>query len=255
MSSQWEFSISAGSYYQSLADSFRGNDIRLAYEDDCQGLHFFGYSSHIEGLTDTDHISQRLYSLQVLLNGALRAATGSIETVAISFNEFYRCEGGGSYSIYADAIEECPFDLDPAIDDELPPWNKPDSNLPALLLNRAKTDSALRSVLFLAGLISTNSATENILTWSTLYKILDSVKHYAREYSLPYESFADQQRVNQFTAACNNMSILGVNARHGASGNTPPQRVITDLQEAIGLMLEMLNRFVVAYCPGGNDKT
>ncbi|MCX2802000.1 hypothetical protein OQJ68_09395 [Microbulbifer thermotolerans] len=247
MSHKWEFSVSAGSYYPSLTQSFRGNDISLAYEDDHLGMQFYGYSSHIDCLSDPSQVAKRLYSLQILLNGALRISSGGVNMMPITFGAFALCDGGCRGSVYADSIEECPFDLSPSIDEGLPSWNDPKSSLPSLLLNRSKHDEKLRGLLFLVGMISTNSANERVLTWSTLYKILDSVKHYSSEFSLPYDSFADKDRINEFTAACNNMSILGINARHGASGNKPPKRVITDLAEAIELIVSLSESFVREY--------
>ncbi len=249
MSHKWEFSVSAGSYYPSLTQSFRSNDISLAYDNDHLGMQFYGFSSHIDALSESSHVAKRLYSLQVLLNGALRISNGSISMMPITFEEFALCDGGSNGSVYADSIEECPFDLNPAIDDKLPSWNDPTSSFPSLplLVNRSKYDEELRGLMFLVGMISTNSVTEKVLTWSTLYKILDSIKHYSSKFSLPYDSFPDKARINEFTAACNNMSILGLNARHGASGNNPPKNVITDLNEAIELIVSLSKFFTEEY--------
>lgn len=247
MSHKWEFSISAGSYYPSLTQSFRGNDLSLVYDDDYLGMQFYGFSSHIDCLEDPSRVAKRLYSLQVLLNGALRISSGGVNMMPITFDKFALCDGGSNGSVHADAIEECPFDLSPSIDAGLASWNDPKSSFPSLILNRSKYDKELRGLVFLVGMISTRSATEKILTWSTLYKILDSIKHYSSVFSLPYDSFADKKSINEFTAACNNMSILGINARHGASGNNPPKNVIKDLDKAVALIVSLSNLFVREY--------
>ncbi len=67
MSHKWEFSVSAGSYYLSLTQSFRGNDISFAYDNDHLGMQLYGLSSHIDSLSESSHVAKRLYSLQVLL--------------------------------------------------------------------------------------------------------------------------------------------------------------------------------------------
>lgn len=245
-SHKWEIAVSAGSYYPDLTQNFPGNDIILSYEDDHLGMQFFAYSCHVDELDDPVHVAQRLYSLQLLLNGALRLNWGSIHAVPVHFSEFARIDGGGRISVYARAIEEYPFSRNPEID-HFPEWNNPKNRYPSRLLNVSKADSDLRGLLFLVGLVSKNSPTECILTWGTLYKILDTVRHHSKALQLPLDQLADKQKINAFTAACNNMSILGVYARHGAAGNDPPTRVITDLDEAIDLVISMATKFCHAY--------
>ncbi len=248
MSYKWEFSISAGSYYPSLTERFGGNDICLAYENDDLGMQFFGFSLHIDALSEPSHVAQRLYSLQVLLNGALRVSSGHTNMIPIMFHQFSLCNGGSNHNVYAESIEESPFDLNPSIDKDLPYWKDPKNNYSSYILNKSKYDKVIRELLFLVGMISTtNSATERVLTWSTLYKILDCVKHYSKDFELPYDTFADKPRINEFTAACNNMSILGLNARHGPSGNKPPKKVMTCLNEASNLIVSLSQSFMQHY--------
>jgi hypothetical protein len=246
-SHKWEIAVSAGSYYPDLTQNFPGNDIDLSYENDHLGMQFFAYSCHVDELDDPDHVAQRLYSLQILLNGALRLNWGHVNSMPVHFSEFARVNGGGRHSVYAKIIEEDPFNRNSEIDQGLTGWNNPKSRYPSHLLSLSKTDDDLRSLLFLIGLVSKNSPIESILTWGTLYKILDTVKHHSKSLQLSLEGFADKQKVSEFTAACNNMSILGVYARHGAAGNDPPTRVITDLDEAIGLIISMATKFCHAY--------
>lgn len=244
---KWEIAVSAGSYYPDLTQNFPGNDIDLGCEDDHLGIQFFAYSCHVDELDDLIHVAQRLYSLQLLLNGALRLNWGDISALPVHFTEFAQIDGGGRNAVYAKIIEENPFSNNPEIDQDLSRWNNPKNRYPSYLLNLSKADADLRGLLFLVGLISQNSPIESILTWGTLYKILDTVRHHSKALKLPFDQFADKQKVNAFTAACNNMSVLGVYARHGAAGNNPPTRVITDLDEAIGLMISMATNFCRAY--------
>lgn len=164
----------------------------------------------------------------------------------VHFSDFVRINGGGQDSVYARVIEENPFSSNLGID-EFPNWNIPKNSYPSRLLSLSKADSDLRGLLYLVGLVSKNSPVECILTWGTLYKILDTVRHHSKALQLPFDQFADKQKINAFTAACNNMSILGVYARHGAAGNVKPARVITDLDEAIDLVISMTTKFCEEY--------
>jgi hypothetical protein len=244
---KWEIAVRAGSYFPYLTQNFLGNDIDLSYEDDHMGMQFFAYSRHIDELDEPLHVAQRLYSLQLILNGALRLCWGNTQNYPVYFTEFALCESGGRHSVYAHTIEENPFSTDPAIDENLPDWNSPKKKYSSYLVNLSKHDPELRGLLFLVGLISSNSPIESILTWGTLYKILDSVKHYSQSNNFRLESFADQGRIEEFKAACNNMSILGLYARHGAASNKPPKKVITDLSEATNLIVSLASNFCDAY--------
>lgn len=244
---KWEITVSAGSYYPDLTQNFPSDDIVLNYENDHLGMQFFAYTSHVDELDDPVHVAQRLYSLQLLLNGALRLCWGNNRAVPICFSRFTRINGGGQESVYAKTIEENPFTRNSAINHGLIGWNNQRNRCPSQLLNLSKADGDLRALLFLAGLVSTNSPIECILTWGTLYKILDTVRHHSKLLQLEVEVFADKQKINAFTAACNNMSILGIYARHGAAGNDPPTRVITDLDDAVDLIISMATKFCRAY--------
>lgn len=246
LSHKWEIAVSAGSYYPDLTYKFPGNDIHLCYENDHLGMQFFAYSYHVDEIDDPAHVAQRLYSLQLLLNGALRLDWGDINAMPVRFSEFVRTGGGERNAVYAKVIEENPFSSDPEIDN-FPKWNDPKSIYSSRLLNLSKSDGDLRGLMFLVGLISKNSPIESILTWGTLYKILDTVKHHSKNLKLPLNQMTDMQRVNEFTAACNNMSVLGIYARHGAAGNKPPTKVIADLDDAVDLIVSMAEKFCRAY--------
>lgn len=244
---KWEISVNAGSYYPDLTQNFYGNDIDLGFENDHIGMQFFAYSRHVDELDDLRHVARRLYSLQLILNGALRVSWRNAHTTPVSFVDFALCDSGERYSVYAETIEELPFSTNPAIDSSLSEWNNPKKRLASYLVNLSKFDADLRGILFLVGLISSNSTIESILTWGTLYKILDSIKHYSKINELQINTFADMARIKEFTAACNNMSVLGLYARHGADGNKIPKKVITDLSEAIDLIISLVSNFCKAY--------
>ncbi|MGR2661451.1 hypothetical protein [Chromobacterium haemolyticum] len=244
---KWEITVAAGGYYPDLAHNFFGNDIDLGYENDHIGMQFYAYSRHIDDLDDPEHVSQRLYSLQLLLNGALRASTGDINSMPIQFLGFSAYEDGGFHSISAQQIEEDPFSRNPRIDQVHTRYENPRQRYPSYLLYLCKRDPDLRDLLFLLGLISTCTTLEKVLTWGTLYKILDSVKHHAKSIGAAIDTFADPEQLSLFTAACNNTSILGIYARHGASENPPPKRVMTDITEASTLIAGMTARFCRSY--------
>lgn len=243
----WEIAVSAGGYYPDLAENFSGWDIGLGYENDHLGMQFFAYSYHIDELTDPKDVARRLYSLELLLNGSLRIEQANIGLMPISFTNFCKIGAGGMNSVWADSIEDYPFSRNPLVDTFSHPYDDPTKGLDSCLLHLARKDDELRTLLFLVGLISTHTTVEKILTWSTLYKILDCVQHYSKQMSYEIKNFVDTKELKKFTAACNNMSILGINARHGASGNTPPSAVMTDLNEAINLILSMTRNFIFEF--------
>lgn len=97
-------------------------------------------------------------------------------------------------------------------------------------------------------MISTANSNEKILTWSTLYKCVDTIKHFCKEVGISYEDLVDKRKLNSFTSACNNPIVLGVYARHGTSNREPPrQEPMTNINEAIELILDFSNRFIRAY--------
>lgn len=247
--SKWEIGVSAGGYYPSLTSQFSSYDIGLVYEDDHMGMQFFAYSRHVDELNNPKDVSKRLYSIELLLNGALRVAWADYEPCPIKFTYFAELNVGGSHNVWADKIEEFPFQTTVLNQHTHHHLDSPKNYFPSYLFYLSKQSEELRSLLFLCGLISTNTPLENILTWSTLYKIVDCIRHYSKEISIPINDIVDPANLNKFTAACNNMSVLGLNARHGASGNPQPSsdRVITDINEAINLILGMANKFAHKY--------
>jgi hypothetical protein len=130
-----------------MCDHFLGTDIGFSYDNE-QGYQFSGYSYHIDELCDINHVAIRLYSLQILLNGAMNAAAGFYSPYKITFSGFADLESHQIFSIDVSELEEMPFSLNPAI--ERVGFRKPKSDFTAWLLNRAKLDSELRALLFFA---------------------------------------------------------------------------------------------------------
>lgn len=244
---KWEIGISAGSYYPSLTQEFWGNDIGLSYENDHLGMQFFGYSYHIDELDEEHEVASRLFTLQILLNGCLRVAWEEIFACPVEFVEFSRCDGGGRSEVYASKIEDFPFSLNPKIDQNQWDMRPASGRLHSYLLWLSKKDAALRAILIQIGLISLHGAFQRIMTWGTLYKIYDSVKYHSKVNDYPVEKFADEKRLNAFTAACNNSLLLGPNARHGDKGWGVPSSSITDIDEAANLVLEFASNFIRCY--------
>lgn len=106
---KWEIDVSAGAYYPILAVNFPGNDICFSYEDEDQGMRFFAYSNHVDVLDDPGRVAQRIYSLQILVNGALRLGWGKINGKSICFNRCVRFSDCYKEKVFAKSIEEEPF--------------------------------------------------------------------------------------------------------------------------------------------------
>lgn len=245
---KWEIGVSAGSYYPSLTQEFWGNDLGLSYENDHMGMQFFAFSYHIDEIDDVGDVACRLFSLETLLNGALRLSlANNVLAAPVRFTCFALCDGGGRHEVHASNIEDDPFSHNPDIDRFEHESRPAKGRLSSRIFNLCKQDEALRALVLLVGLISTNSSLEKIMTWSTLYKIYDSVKFHAKANGYDFDKFGDAKRINQFTAACNNSLLLGVYARHGDMGFKQPKAAITDLDEAIELILDLARNFCRAH--------
>lgn len=244
---KWEFRVFAGSYYVSFTQDMGGNDIGLNFENDELGYQKYGYSYHIDELEDNKHIATRLYSLQLLLNGAMRISWASNNHAPIKFIDFRGVNGGTTHEVYADFLEEYPFSKNPDIDHCFAKHSRPEKTFTSLLFHKSKTHEALRILLFQAGLISVKDSNNRIITWGTLYKMNETIKYFSYKNNISYDNLQDQSKINDFTAACNNISVLGVYARHGIPREKPPSSVITDIDEAIQLILDMANLFAHQY--------
>ena len=244
---KWEIFADGGSYFPSMCDQFPGADIGFSYDSE-QGYQFSAYSYHLDAVDDPDDAAVRLYSLQILLNGAMNAAAGNGDFVAnkITFSGFLHLESGRHHNIDVCDIEEMPFSLNPAIDRIARIDVK--SDFTAWLLNYSKNDADLRGLLFLVGIITTNTTMEKILTWGTLYKILDTIRHLSKQCGFNIDNFAPSTEIERFTIACNKSAFLGIYARHGSSQPPLTKKIpMTDLNEAMNLLLLMSRNFCIDY--------
>ncbi|MCE9564614.1 MAG: hypothetical protein K8U57_21480 [Planctomycetes bacterium] len=244
----WTILVQAGNYYHDLAAFFCGDDVSLCHEDDDRGQYTYAYSAHIDNLTDTEDVSKRLFSLQLLLNGSLRLDWLSVDRSPINFTDF-AADKGLRHAVSPVDFEPYPFRA--VIAPSFRPIPKApataDRQFPSLLLHLASRSEELRTILFLVGLIRTHTVENRIAAWGTLYKIHDCVRTYSTQIGRKWESFVADAEMDKFTASVNSMAILGVFARHGAEKKTPPKRVITSLEEACNLILTYARNFCVAY--------
>ncbi|MNK06855.1 hypothetical protein D3C87_247580 [compost metagenome] len=244
---KWEIFADGGSYLPSMCDHFPGTDIGFSYDNE-QGYQFSAYSYHLDAVDDPHDAAVRLYSLQILLNGAMNAAAGNGRFVAnkITFSRFLNLDSGQHFHIDVCDIEEVPFSSNPAIDRIARIDVK--SDFTAWLLNSSKNDADLRGLVFLLGIITTNTTMEKILTWGTLYKILDTIRHLSKQCSFNIDNFAPSVEIERFTLACNKSAFLGIYARHGSSQAPLTKKVpMTDLSEAMDLLLSMSKKFCIDY--------
>lgn len=252
----WEISVDAGSYFESMAQSFGGNDLGFSSLDESHtGKVFLAYSYHADQLPDPGLAGRRIFSLQLLMNGALRVEVGNLSLRPMEFTEFH--DGRSVHKVDPSSIEENPFSNVPFIDQDLSGFRNPKRDGTSHLIFLAKTDEVIRTVLFLAGMIATYTPLLRILSWSTLFKILDTLKHGCRLHGWDVADLGSEDDVERFTAACNNASILGLEARHGLSGRQPPTRIMRDFDEAAVLILTMARKYVEKFVsrPQANPPT
>lgn len=225
-----------------------GNDISFCYEhDEHTSYVFFAFSPHIDGLADHQAISNRLATLQVLLNGILRFTSGRPDFFPTIFDGYAESSGHGSYrKISPNRLEEYPFDKNVNTDSFHSPHKETTADLDSHLLSLCKSDECLLFLFILIGLVQVRTFEERILTWNNLYKLVDSVKHYAASHHWKISEFVDTKQLNGFTGACNNVSVTGIHARHGQMGwNTPTFTL--DLDQSIELIFGMTRSFIRKY--------
>lgn len=69
-----------------------------------------------------------------------------------------------------------------------------------------------------------------------------------KEADIDINTLIPKTKIKAFTATCNNMSILGLNSRHGLKDyGSPPKNVINDLEEAVFTVLCLSKNFVIEY--------
>ncbi len=244
---RWEFGIDSGGYYPSLTDNWRGNDFNFTYDnDDNTGMSFYGFSHHLDELENEDEVASRLFSLQLLLNGALRVAWGHADGHPTRFTAFGWYDGGTS-SGKITRIEEYPFSAIPTpVDNDFSSLDAIKAHFISYLIHLAKEDEELRRLLFHVGLISTTTEFEKIHTWAVLYKIQELIKAMGKGQDWEIDEFVDPSKLKAFMGACNNRSLLGLYARHDQDGGIPKNSIV-DLGVAITLILNMTGNFARSY--------
>jgi hypothetical protein len=238
---KWEVKINAGATYMSFADSFVSDDLYLHHEhDEHTGHVFYATSKHLESIDTYQEAIDRSFSLLLLLNGAENISNRRVNSYPISFDGV-SLEGGSCQSDVRN-IDEYPFD--PHLQQDKKRSVAVRRCLSSHLLYAAKSDDSVRSMLFLSGLLSTHNINESIHSWSLLYRIMETSEYLADV--VGHE--IDKNRCKGFTAACNNMSVLGLNARHGQTKNTgAPKSTITDFDEAASLVLGLAREVACVY--------
>lgn len=243
-----EILLDAGSDYIDFSQHFNTRHLALGHEHDEHTGHVFtAYSHHLEHISDNYELSNRIYSLELLLNGARRIALHSAKIMRIEFLGYTVDDIRGNYAVKS--IDENPF-ASPTIPLPTSSNSNPRRHTAAHYFDLAAKDDAVRTLLFLAGLISKRNTQEVILAWSTLYKIYDTYKWMAGELGVKFEDYERTPgEIDRFRVACNKMSIIGLSARHGLEKTSKPPKAspITDLDEAISITLQVAGRICKEY--------
>lgn len=225
---------------------WKSKDLILSWDTNLLEQYIYSaYSPHIENLFDAKHIMKRVMSLMLLYNGTRYITDLNLNSkvTAKSING-----KGFSENLWATEIEEYPFDHNEDFYDNSC-FKYTDTPLDCVLFDLAKIDTTIRVLLFLAGLISRPNSFENsILSWGTLFKIYDTVSHGCKEADIDIDTLIPKSKIKALTASCNNMSIIGLNSRHGLKDyGSPPTNVINDLEEAVFTVLCLSKNFVIEY--------
>ena len=189
------------SFIKSLPNDWVCEDIDFyEYHTDYDTIEVYATSTHFKNLSNNKDIIKRAHTLIMLFNGA---------QIIQNKNFFYTLT---IESIYKNDIKisECFYNIDenPFIynQTQLKMFKyKFDEGLFCL----AKKDFIIKTILLFYGLLkdpSKSNLNQNILNWSTLYKIYDTIKsRYNIRELVTQELYSE---INTFTRTCNNMSIL-----------------------------------------------
>ncbi len=238
--------------YEHLTQCFKNNDITLSYNyDHHEQLYGIVFTKHIESLQSVEEIAKRLFSLQILLTGSRFVELAHETHRRVVFDEFeiedHESLPDGFHKVYADSIEEYPFDSTEEENTKIQDFYIP-CNLDSMLFSLSKIDYIIRNLLFQVGMIRTYQSFEKITTWNTLYKIVDTINYGCKKINMDIKDFIEDSDLNRFKSACNNTLILGINARHGLKFKDKPKKEpITDINEAVNLILCLAKKFVIQY--------
>lgn len=113
MNDRWEIRVESGSYYPSMCEHSSGHDISYCYEhDDHTGYHFYAYSRHIDALSDHEAISNRLASLEVIVNGVMKVLSHKIDIYPTKFLGYSSTSFPSYIGLSPRKFEDYPFELD-----------------------------------------------------------------------------------------------------------------------------------------------
>lgn len=160
----WTIDVHAGPYFIELASQLYGNDLSLYYLDDPEtGLSYRATSPHLNDVSDSEEVGKRIYSLQVILNGALLASEVETFSRPVEFARFWR-EGHQIFKAKADQLDEFPFSDSVSTTEEDPFGSA--ANDVGRLIHLSKQSDPIRINLLLLGLISKRTTIEKIHSWN-----------------------------------------------------------------------------------------
>ena len=249
MSHRWKVDLNAGSYYPDLASSLDGDDLGLGYENESEtGMSFHAFSNHLDTLEAPASVSDRLLSLELLLNGALRLVYGAeiYFSHPVRFGDFWNLDTTQRYRRNSMLPEESPFEN--AVQ-SVAGGGTP-AHPVAQLIALSRDDVGLRTLMFHAGLLSWPGHEGQLFAWGSLYKVFDTVRTLANERGLDPYKHVESAKINAFTGACNKMSVLGLSARHGLAVADPKamKAATPTLEEATHNVMAMARVLLPAGC-------
>lgn len=226
-------------FIKTLPHHWRCEDINFyEYYTDYDTIEIYATSKHLKNLSNDKDIIKRAYTLIMLFNGSQIIGNKSF-FYTLTIDSIYKNDT--QISECFDNIDENPFIHNQT---QLKMFKyKFDEGLFCL----AKKDFIIKTILLFYGLLkdpSKSNLNQNILNWSTLYKIYDTIKSIYNIRKLVAQEL--YRKINTFTGACNNMSILGLHSRHGLTNNTPPSNIVS-LEESIDIILKLTDYFLNKY--------
>jgi hypothetical protein len=227
MCHRWKVELTAGNYYPDLTVHFDRNDLVLDYDDDPEtSLQFHLFSDHLDGIEEIEAVLPRVAAFELLLNGSLRLVYDHYIyfSAPIRFTYLVEMETGQRFPLRHVLPEDDPFNHQME--------NPPCVHAAAKLIALSRADEGLRTLLFLVGMLSWPGHSDERYAWGNLYKVYETASTLAREKNLKPFVNVSEADITSFRAAVNNMSVLGLSARHGLTGLTAPKRVNVDLIKA-----------------------
>ncbi len=209
-------------YLESLTRSWKSEDLYFYMDHDRHEQPIYSaYSPHIDNIINERDLIKRILSLNILVNGALFVAAAQT-MIKVEFTNYHiedknirdTIQKDGYSSFWSDTIEEYPFHNSESYYIINKNRNLPKkADLDSMLFSISKFDFIIRTLLFQAGLIFNNGINDKILTWNTLYKMVDTIKAGCSDINLDYKTLIDETSLEKFTAACNNPTVIGILSR------------------------------------------